>query len=288
MSASAPMQPDVPEVAAPHPVIVSPVGSFAALSRQVAAATNRPARDLLRRALLEAPRLADRDAVVATDLADALIGELASEMPPTPQWRSPCADSPVADLGFWEIDRGRATAILERFHYLRSGRADARHFGLGADPESPTVVFSISPIDVDSLAAVARAAPRPAVLSRVFGFAGSPQNSISYGLAQLRRHVQATTGSLVTYLNPNLGFDGTSYRASGWTLVGMETLDSYAYVDGRYRSQRQLAEDRIPEEDVTRSVMALQPLHIYARGIDSPDSPARLFPSPSLRPGAET
>lgn len=100
--------------------------------------------------------------------------------------------------------------------------------------------------------------------------------------------VEATTSSLVTYLNPNLGFDGTPYRASGWTLVGMETLDSYAYVDGRYRSQRQIAEDRIPEEDVTRSVMALQPLHIYARGIDSPDSPARLFPSPSLRPGAET
>jgi hypothetical protein len=45
----------------------------------------------------------------------------------------------------------------------------------------------------------------------------------------------------VTYVNPNMGFTGSSYRASGWHLLGTEPGTTYRYLDERYITDRALS-----------------------------------------------
>jgi len=78
----------------------------------------------------------------------------------------------------------------------------------------------------------------------VFAFSGSPKNTISFLLSRVA-HVEANRGvtDLVTYVNPNMGFKGVSYRASAWQLLGNESGTTYRYLDGRYITDRHLAKD---------------------------------------------
>src|SRR5262249_33435035 len=45
----------------------------------------------------------------------------------------------------------------------------------------------------------------------------------------------------VTYVNPNMGFTGSSYLASGWRMLGDEPGTKYRYLDDRYITDRRLA-----------------------------------------------
>jgi hypothetical protein len=45
---------------------------------------------------------------------------------------------------------------------------------------------------------------------------------------------------VVTYVNPNVGFSGASYRASNWSLFAYEAQLGYTYLDGIYTTRRQL------------------------------------------------
>ena len=45
---------------------------------------------------------------------------------------------------------------------------------------------------------------------------------------------------LLTYLNPNLGFTGASYRAANWTLLAYECGTRYQYIDSQYVTDRDL------------------------------------------------
>ena len=78
-------------------------------------------------------------------------------------------------------------------------------------------------------------------MSRVFVFEGAPRNLISYLLsraARAERRLGVT--DFVTYVNPNMGFTGRSYRASGWQLLGNEPGTTYRYLDSRYVTDRKL------------------------------------------------
>jgi len=44
--------------------------------------------------------------------------------------------------------------------------------------------------------------------------------------------------ALLTYLNPNLGFRGTVYKASNWNLLGEEIKGRYLYINGDYVTDR--------------------------------------------------
>lgn len=233
----------------------------------IADAGDRPRSDLLRRALLELPRLADADGVVERSAACTLVAALADEMPPLERWSGTSGDVHLDTLELRRLDAETANSILEEFHYLRSGRPGADHFGLVDQHGQPVVVFAVSDIDVDSLATVGADDPSTAVLSRVFGFRDAPRNSISYGLARLRRCLSSDgIERLLTYVNPNLGFRGESYVASGWSPVARELLPCYHYVSGRYRSARQLR--RSGTHDVETSTMRLEPLEIFAIGVE--------------------
>lgn len=112
------------------------------------------------------------------------------------------------------------------------------------------------------------------VVSRVFAFEGAPKNSISYLLSRAAREESLLgTTELVTYVNPNMGFTGSSYRASGWDLLGTEPGTTYRYLDERYVTDRELearfgrhSDERYKEMLGNRfavSRMRLEPLLVF-------------------------
>ena len=147
-----------------------------------------------------------------------------------------------------------------------------------------------SPLDVDHLnsllSVVGRATQRARVLSRVFAFEGAPRNTISHLMsraAQAERKLGVT--DWVSYVNPNMGFTGVSYIASGWHLLGEQPDTTYRYLDGRYITDRLLAakfgshSDEIYAELLgqrfAKNRMRLDPLLVFSRRFVQKDSAAR-------------
>jgi hypothetical protein len=155
-----------------------------------------------------------------------------------------CAVEPVEE----EIAR----PILERFHYLLSFRSNSTHFGmrLRKDDPWPAVLMSVSPFDLCNVAPTLEGLGIPVsgvvVLSRMFAFPSAPRNSLSFMLARIRKvfgTTLRTAPAWITYVNENIGFNGASYRADNWHLIGHEEKVRYLYVGGNYvtdRAARQL------------------------------------------------
>lgn len=216
-------------------------------TERTARGTNLPSRPLHLQALLQLPRLAGERGIVPVSLVEALVAELAEELPPKLEWFVRGAGSSPRQLHFHEVDRARAHDVMKRFHYLRSPRMDGRAYGLSTDNGCLVALCVSSPLDVPRLCEMLvehyRDMPLGVrVVSRVFVFEGAPINSISHLLSRAARaeRDQGVT-DFVTYVNPNMGFTGVSYRASGWRLLGDEPGTTYRYIDGRYMTDRNLA-----------------------------------------------
>jgi len=101
----------------------------------------------------------------------------------------------------------------------------------------------------------------------------------------LLRRIEPHVSLLLTYLNPNVGFTGASYKADNWVLFGEENDTRYLYLDGDYKTDRFFWErfgssnfevlTRMLGERVTRSSYSLAPLQVFAR----PVSPIAICPS---------
>lgn len=158
---------------------------------------------------------------------------------------------PLSSLRAELIDPSIAEAIFDRYHYLLSHRQDSFSLGLRANSRLkwPFVIASLSPFDLENLVSgVAMFQQRETVfvLSRLFAFPWAPRNSISYLLKQIRSYIRDAfphVTLLVTYVNPNVGFRSTSYRADNWSRVGGEFGTRYLYVDSNYRTDRSLAKE---------------------------------------------
>jgi hypothetical protein len=252
--------------------------ALAAIAADVAATEDVPVRALQLQALLHLPRIADPGGRVSAEAARAEVLRLAPLVPPSPEWTSPkwCATD---DWRVRVVDDGVARPILERFHYLRSFRENSRYFGLcGHDLDLPVALASTSANDVELLAGMALrdgvTSAQSKVVSRVFAFPAAPPNAISMLLGHVGRFERHDgVRMLLTYLNPNLGFNGGSYRASNWALTGEEPGTAYDYVDGIYVTGRAL-EHRYGTADPAglrqvlgsryeRSHMHLRPLLVY-------------------------
>jgi hypothetical protein len=99
---------------------------------------------------------------------------------------------------------------------------------------------------------------------------------IRAAVERLRQHRRALI--LVTYVNPNLGFTGATYRAANWTRLAREHGTHYSYVDSVYVTDRQLIarfgtadpfvlRERLGEQ-FQRSLMPLDPLDVYAFALE--------------------
>jgi hypothetical protein len=251
-------------------------------SRAIAHAVDRPARALHLQALLQLPRLADQDSMVPTDQVRGVLRELASELPHSQEWLVPGAGDTPRTLRFGLANEPEVNDAMVRFHYLRS-RRKGRPYALRTS-KGRLVAFCVSSvIDMASVGALLSASKRPTgaetrVLSRVFAFEGAPHNTLSYLLAKAANYERdAGVTDLVTYVNPNMGFSGSSYRASGWHLLGEESGTRYRYLDGRYVTDRALEAlfGARPDEEYKQllgnrfavSIMPLAPLLVFHRQI---------------------
>jgi hypothetical protein len=246
--------------------------------RSAARVASRPVRPLHLQALLQLPRLADECGIVSSTMADSLLTELARELPFKDEWLVPDLLSSPRSSHFHDLDAEKARDVMQRFHYLHSPRTDGRSYGLSTDTGRLVAMCVSSPLDVELLRGVLTRQSRPTesarVVSRVFAFEGAPYNTISYMLsraAQEEKKLGVT--DFITYVNPNMGFTGSSYRASGWQLMGTEPGTKYKYLDGRYITDRQLTAEfgKHDDEDFHHrfgprfavSVMQLSPLLVF-------------------------
>lgn len=245
-------------------------------------AANRPTRPLHLQALLQLPRCADRRGFVPISMLESLLVELAQELPDRGQWLPGDVGLSPRLLRFHEVEADRARDVMQRFHYLRSPRTDSRAYGLSTGSGQLVALCVSSPLDVDGLRELLASRGRPTelarVVSRVFAFEGAPKNSISYMLSRAAREERRVgVTDFVTYVNPSMGFTGSSYRASNWHLLGIEPGTKYRYVDGRYTTDRELVARFGRHDDAAYlrllgrryavSAMPLEPLLVFHTGL---------------------
>ncbi len=166
-----------------------------------------------------------------------------------------------------EITDNRASIIHQRFHYIgsaRPGRHFALHFG---SQDIPAALITLSEMDVQKLTPYIASTQRSAslLLSRMFCFRWAPRNTLSYLLGYVARLLQreGEIKSLVTWVNPNLGFDAASYRASNWTFVGTERA-CYRYVGENYATARDAFQNKNSSApDLETSKLRLEPFQVW-------------------------
>jgi hypothetical protein len=209
-------------------------------------------RDLTRQLLLHLPRFS------ADELSDPRViraeaERLAAKIESKRMGYGFCGDRPrigtllKKDVELRECIPQVARIIHERFHYIGSYHEGITHLGLfknGAE-EFPMALASLAPMDIrrlDPLFPSAEDKKKILVISRVFAFDWAPQNTISHLLAQVTRWVKKSmpeVESLLTFLNPNLGFTGASFKAANWNFF-LEIEPVSSYIEGNYIPYRDL------------------------------------------------
>jgi len=148
-----------------------------------------------------------------------------------------------------DFDAVTASKLFSSLHYLRSARPGSRNFAL-VDPTRgrPVTICSVSPLEWKQVGNQIRTQfgiPRETTwdVARVYSCDVAPPNAISFLLARVRSSLGGSGGNidlLVTAVDPNLGFTGSSYRAANWQQWLTVQPRPYLYHDRRYASPRQL------------------------------------------------
>lgn len=200
----------------------------------------------------------------------------------------PDTESSLRQLHFGSVADEIAEPILSRFHYILSFRIGSTHFGVKLRNEDhwPVVLATISSFDLNNTApALEMCGIQPVntvVLSRVFAFPAAPQNSVSFLLSRIRNLLAKENpdlSAMLTYVNPNVGFSATSYKADNWTLLGDEGSTRYLYFKENYITDRKALRlfgesfDKLIQpasaQGLTWSQCELLPLLLYIRGISN-------------------
>jgi hypothetical protein len=211
-------------------------------------------RDLELQVLLYFPRLMNEDQLPDNHLVGDEVRRLGfmiqNRVHPNASWYTPPSDLPSTprDTSLVEIHDEDARVIHERFHYLSSFRQNSFHIGLRTLEENHLMALvTLSPFDLEHVAAYLPSGIKTSqvmVVSRVYCFDWSPRNTISYLLSRAIKWIRRRAPSIkmvLTYVNPNLGFTGASYKAANWVVFGRELGTRYAYLDNQYVTDRNLA-----------------------------------------------
>jgi hypothetical protein len=202
--------------------------------------------------------------------------------PPSPQIH-------LKDAKVGIVDEALAHFVQKTHHYLGSPRMSSLNLGLFApNPdcrgETLLAIATFSKFDLShmfGLLPVGVEVDQVLVLSRFFAFNGCPPNTPSFALSRMfdwLRRRDSNLKMVFSYLNPNLGFRGTIYRASNWRLMGLERKERYLYLDGNYVTDRCMIDlfgtakfellKPILGERLERSKFNLLPLEVYAYALD--------------------
>ncbi len=157
-----------------------------------------------------------------------------------------------------QFDCGPATTragqfIQSRLHYLRSARSDTTfEFGLFVPGAAMPIAYAaFSPADrryiLDALRAVEIGAEphELLVLTRMHGLPDIPRNIMSLMLGRAFKHIRDTglAKYVITAFNPMLGFEGTTFHATGFRPFALAPV-VYNYDDNGYFSTRRLRRGR--------------------------------------------
>jgi hypothetical protein len=231
-----------------------PGSPFRSLVRETARRVGVQPHALLVRVLLHLPRVASQEGWVTRQQVQrelrisaqglhADIRAVGSQVSPR-EFR-------LRDLIFEEIEPSRALPFLESLHYLRSARQGSLYFAF-VDPVDrfPITLCSLSTLEWKRVANEISehfeiSQRRVCEVSRVYSVDTAPRNAISSLLSNVRNHLRRSghpADLLVTAVDPNLGFTGSSYRAANWQHWMSVRARPYIYENGRYVTPRQLRE----------------------------------------------
>jgi len=271
-----------------HNNLITFVDSCDAVISEVARAHQTDGLSLRLQLLLHLPRIIDRitspKSPELKDEAIRLAQIVSRRRGPYWGWSDAPSRSIVSprELIFDLASEAEARVIHERFHYLGSFRQqDSQHYCLRTEGDGRLAALAtLSAMDlvhIEHLLPDGLLAREVRVLSRVFAFDWASHNSLSFLFGRLLRTIenrQREIKVILTYVNPNMGFSGASYRASNWIRFGRELGTRYYYVDELYRTDRSLASEYgTTVEPGLRALLGprlevskidLEPLYIYA------------------------
>ncbi len=192
------------------------------------------------------------------------------------------------------VEAALALMIHARYHYLLTPRTAMVHLGLFSPAGHMLGLASFSENDLTHLNPILPDGiiqKDSLVLSRFVTFDYTPLNTPTHFLGQaskwLRTHYPGIR-LVLSYLDPNLGFEGTIYKAYNAVLIAEEAKRRYLYDHGRYASDRSMLErfgtadwKKLHAKDaaITQSVEPLKPLQVYAWDINR-KRPVRFHPEP--------
>lgn len=194
----------------------------------------------------------------------------------------------LEELSFGKVPKYLASIVHQEFHYIGYNRSKSTYLGLFVNSKKNhkrlVSIITLSPFDLEHVRPFlpkGLSSEHVLVMSRIFAFDFAPKNSISFMMGRTFRWIRRNKPQvkmLLTYLNPNVCFSGTSYKASNWILFGKESGLRYAYLDGEYITLRALKErfqttdlnvlKRLLKERLTFSVHSLAPFRLYAYFLD--------------------
>lgn len=139
-------------------------------------------------------------------------------------------DFNIRDVVVKEIEETIASEFLSTFHYI--GKLSGR-IKLGAFLNDKLIAVAIFSAPTRNETAIRLGCTNKTCLELrrfVIHDAYHKKNLGSYLLSKMEKLIPKTITTLVSFLDPSMGFDGTLYKASNWDYDG-EAAESYYYVD---------------------------------------------------------
>ncbi len=233
----------------------APGSVFAGLVAATAEKKNLDHRALSVRTLLHLPRVATSRGYVTRGQVDRELFHTARQLRKDGHAARDlisAGKTELQDLAFGPVAPAQAETIFSALHYLRSGRPGSLNFAL-TDPDDglPVTLCSVSPLEwkrIGSQINIRFGIPVSRIwdVSRVYSRNDAPPNAISFLLSRVRsalRRADRDIELLITAVDPNLGFTGSSYRAANWQRWFTVQARPYLYHERRYISPRQLRHD---------------------------------------------
>jgi len=185
---------------------------------------------------------------------------------------------PIENLIVEPVNGEIVNVLLGKLHFLNSIRENSINLGLKEIKNGRILgVISFSSFDLFHIDTSPFLHEEVKILSRLFTINKLSRNMLSRFIKLAKSWLSNNLPEiklLLTYLNPNVGYRGTIYKATNWKIYAREHNVRYVYLNGNYVTDRFLYKTfgtanseklkEIGASDITFSKIKLHPLIIYA------------------------
>ncbi|PIE85523.1 hypothetical protein CSA08_01560 [Candidatus Gracilibacteria bacterium] len=178
----------------------------------------------------------------------------------------------IDKLEFGFVDEKDGFFIQENLHYIKNKRNDTKyHFGFTDSNGQILAYNSISELDrTYPLVAFSNVNKKEEMLNmtRAFAINGAPSNLMGGLYHKTSKFLKNNTDYryIMTYVNQNLGFGGSSFKGSSYIPIAYSPMD-YMYVDGLYRNRKSILDD----ENFSENEFQMLPIIMLGRGLNNKD-----------------